>query len=431
MKLIIDKLAKVFKAEVEFDGITVIAGANNTGKSTVGKALWAMFTAFSNLDARVHDARRSKYESLMDDFEERFTDGGFEEPSYVVAEELASGDMSFERLRQMLETSVDKDLETPDYEEWLQRFQEIAELSVESLKCQEVLGEIANVFHSQCGSFLYPASYPSIELHIKNKSLRFEATGSVPKCDFGVKLQRKAFYIDSPNALLEVRNAVRSRRSYLPWMFRHQSSLSKTLVDGVRSCVIREDSKASSSVDELLIAKKFSQIEGRLQELMGGTLSYSKDRGLQFIDKHFPDQPLKIDNLSQGVKSMALLQAAFMKGAIGDSDVLILDEPEIHLHPVWQIKYAELIVMLQKEFNLTVLLTSHSPDFVEAIKLYSKKHGIKGSLKGYLSNVAENGSVTLDPVNGDDWDVVFETFGSSFDELMKLRSELESGNVQE
>lgn len=430
MKLIIDTLAKVFKAEVEFDGITVIAGANNTGKSTVGKALWAMFTAFSNLDSRVNDARKIKYQSLLDDFEERFTDGGLEESTYDVSEELVTEGMTFERLRQILESSADKDLETPDYDEWLRRFQEVAELSVDSLKCQEVLSEIASVFHSQCGSFLFPGTYPSIELRIKNKALRFEATGSVPKCDFGVKLQHKAFYIDSPNALLEVRNAVHMRRFDFPWgVYRRRSSLSRTLIDGVRSCVMREGSKESNSVDELLIAKKFSQIEGRLKELMGGTLSYSKDRGLQFVDNNFPAQPLKIDNLSQGVKSMALLQAAFMKGAIGDSDVLILDEPEIHLHPVWQIKYAELIVMLQKEFNLTVLLTSHSPDFVEAIRLYSKKHGIKGSLKGYLSSVAENGSVTLDPVNGENWDVVFETFGSSFDELMKLRSELELKNV--
>ena len=40
-----------------------------------------------------------------------------------------------------------------------------------------------------------------------------------------------------------------------------------------------------------------------------------------------------------------------------NKDVVILDEPEIHLHPQWQIAYAELIVLLQKQFDLSVVVT--------------------------------------------------------------------------
>lgn len=39
MKLEIRNLAKIIEADIEIDGITVIAGDNNTGKSTVGKTL--------------------------------------------------------------------------------------------------------------------------------------------------------------------------------------------------------------------------------------------------------------------------------------------------------------------------------------------------------------------------------------------------------
>lgn len=35
-------------------------------------------------------------------------------------------------------------------------------------------------------------------------------------------------------------------------------------------------------------------------------------------------------------------------GVLRKKDILILDEPEIHLHSEWQIIYAELIVVLQK-----------------------------------------------------------------------------------
>ncbi len=37
MKLYINNFAKIRNADVTVDGITVIAGENNTGKSTIGK----------------------------------------------------------------------------------------------------------------------------------------------------------------------------------------------------------------------------------------------------------------------------------------------------------------------------------------------------------------------------------------------------------
>lgn len=40
MRLQIENFAKIAKADINIDGITVIAGENNTGKSTIGKALY-------------------------------------------------------------------------------------------------------------------------------------------------------------------------------------------------------------------------------------------------------------------------------------------------------------------------------------------------------------------------------------------------------
>ena len=65
-----------------------------------------------------------------------------------------------------------------------------------------------------------------------------------------------------------------------------------------------------------------------------------------------------------------------MNGAIEKNGTIVLDEPEIHLHPTWQAQLAEVIVLLQKEFGLHVLLTSHSPYFIRAIETYSVKHAI-------------------------------------------------------
>ncbi len=40
MKLSLKNMGKIGAATIEINGITVIAGENNTGKSTVGKALY-------------------------------------------------------------------------------------------------------------------------------------------------------------------------------------------------------------------------------------------------------------------------------------------------------------------------------------------------------------------------------------------------------
>ena len=43
MKLKISNFAKVEEADIKIDGITVICGDNDTGKSTIGKILFSIF----------------------------------------------------------------------------------------------------------------------------------------------------------------------------------------------------------------------------------------------------------------------------------------------------------------------------------------------------------------------------------------------------
>lgn len=60
MKITLNNVAKIKHAEVEIKGITVIAGENNTGKSTVGKALYAIFNSFYNVKDQIDLVIRKK-----------------------------------------------------------------------------------------------------------------------------------------------------------------------------------------------------------------------------------------------------------------------------------------------------------------------------------------------------------------------------------
>ena len=102
--------------------------------------------------------------------------------------------------------------------------------------------------------------------------------------------------------------------------------------------------------------------------------------------------------------------------------MLILDEPEIHLHPEWQLRYAEILVLIQKSFNLTILLTTHSPFFLDAIELYACKHRIGDKMHYYLSEAVGN-QVLFHDVS-DEIDKIYEKMSAPVQVLENLRAEL-------
>ena len=66
MKLTINNIGKLKNAEVEINGITVITGENDTGKSTVGKILWSVFNGFYKIDEKVYKEKVSELEKIVD-----------------------------------------------------------------------------------------------------------------------------------------------------------------------------------------------------------------------------------------------------------------------------------------------------------------------------------------------------------------------------
>ena len=65
MKLVLKNIGKVQNATVEINGITVIAGENDTGKSTVGKALFSVFNGFYNIDKEIISEREKSIEGQL------------------------------------------------------------------------------------------------------------------------------------------------------------------------------------------------------------------------------------------------------------------------------------------------------------------------------------------------------------------------------
>ena len=65
MRIFLKNIGKIDNAEVDIDGITVIAGENDTGKSTVGKVLDSMYNSTNNLEVKMKNARISRLRSIV------------------------------------------------------------------------------------------------------------------------------------------------------------------------------------------------------------------------------------------------------------------------------------------------------------------------------------------------------------------------------
>jgi len=104
---------------------------------------------------------------------------------------------------------------------------------------------------------------------------------------------------------------------------------------------------------------------------------------------------------------------------------LILDEPEIHLHPEWQMVYAEAIVQMQKEFELTVLITSHSSAFVRAIECYCDYYDRMQELDVYRTKELGNFEFTIENLSYMECGVseLYDDFSRTYSKLDELLEE--------
>lgn len=133
---------------------------------------------------------------------------------------------------------------------------------------------------------------------------------------------------------------------------------------------------------------------------------------------------LDVASLSTGLKSFVIIKQLLLNGALNEKDVIVLDEPEIHLHPEWQLIYAELIVLLQKKFDFHIIVTTHSSHFMEALELFAKRYGLFNRCNYYLADVKEHGAYFENVT--DDLSRIYKQMVDPTLLLSRLREELET-----
>ena len=437
MKLSINNFAKIKQSDIIIDGITVIAGENNTGKSTVGKVLFSLFNALSNVEEKIRDERLKEIETtnrmiLRNNLSEvnsiklqisysiytvaRNINQSIQEKIYengLVDDQEISKAVE-DTLEKFLHISVEKRGEYWNVmvDDMVKNIIEILNLPEENIVLEIISRYFNNVFHAQISPLLTEKDEETIlTLEIKGKKQTLIFLNNM--CNeyiSNVGLTHKAIYIDNPFIIDELSGVRINTRNVI------NESLIDLLTDSFEGNIM------DGVIESVRVKEKMGDIYKKLQEVVDGDIILNQSAEEFYLKKEGFTEPIALNNLSTGMKSFTIIKMLLENGSLKEKDVVILDEPEIHLHPQWQIVYAELIVLLQKYFDLSVVVTTHSPYFVDALNLFSYKYGTENKVNYYLSET-EGDTVIMNRVT-DNLELIYQKMASPIQMLDTLRYEL-------
>jgi len=389
MKIHIKNIWIVKNAIVNLDWLSVIAWNNDTWKTTVSKVVFSVIKAFQRYKT---DFNISKEEILEDKIWDLYM-----KLRFLIRRIWKNDDLSLNDL-------LKKDFYPPNFLNELSIFSnedifeikknKIIKLKLSELEEKNILIEIDNIkqeflkdekkedlikkalknilkseFENQFNTL-----WKKWNIELKEwKTLLFkiilsENQVSEVKINDDILKINDTTFIDSPMHLnlfnyLNVRNNV-------PWRRNKELQFHITdLFTKIRNSKFEEDK-------ENILIKKIGKLVGWFFKIIKEWYA----ENLYFLKWKEKINPI---NIATGIKSFWLLDLLDKSNSINSENLLILDEPEVHLHPEWQVKYAEFIVELIKERDLSVLITSHSPYMIEALSKISKEKEAKASF--YLS----------------------------------------------
>lgn len=399
MRVNIKNFGKIKEANIEINGITVIAGENNTGKSTVGKAVSCMYNAFHNLDAKVERERLKDIVRLFIHSRANFPDKF--ETALDIADELL-------RLNGPNEKEVEQIISPYFQNENTMKMEDIVQKTLGYLKFDEyelkkmIVDRFFNVvFNHQIINNVNIDDNASVELDIKDGEVGVNFHKNNVSSITQMDLYCDGIYIDNPFLVDSIEKAVPydKEEEAFSMVFRRNDfyNLRYILAEKLSSSPL---DKGSSLMDEAIYKSRVDKFLNRIVETVKGDF-IEKEGKIMFTDKD-TNSEIELANLSTGIKSFAIILKLIENRMINDKTMLVLDEPEVHLHPKWQLIYAEILVLLQKEFDLNIIITTHSPYFINAIETYSAKNEVANRCKYYLAELDSEGSVFRDVTRNTD-----------------------------
>ena len=314
-------------------------------------------------------------EKIADNFKDFF--GIFDRTEAKIAIELLKNNKNYsEDEIKIIINNYKKDLKIENISNFVQEINETLKISDKEI-IKVIVSRIMNKeFHNQINAIFSKEkmNIGEISLKIKDKEIDLKIENNeISDVQNYFLINKETMYIDNPFIL----------DSYDFEDENHQTHLATNVFS----------ENENSVISEIKVKKKLNNIYQKLNSVLSGEILENKNSKFVYR-KNGEDIDLK--NLSTGLKTFAIIKMLLQNGTLEENGTIILDEPEIHLHPEWQLKFAELIVLLQREFGMHILLTTHSPYFLNAIEVFSERHKIDDKCKYYVAENEGNSSIIKD-----------------------------------
>ena len=381
----ISDFAKIKKANVKINGLTVISGENDTGKSTVGKVVYSLIKSINTYKTSgVNVIKKSILEQMEDSIR-------------LIGRLTIRKTKKFVELRNQIfyyiPSPVLYDVDSLFSLDRLERYEErIAKLEFEQLSnIAKETNDFAqkkqywndSLLQDKINRLLYMISFYQEESKQLSVNLNLELKASIgdvlinslhPEDKGKISLSLKDKEALSLDVTTENLVVTKYNADDFEYIFDDATYIeTPLLISEEFDLKFNKRSSYADILKKIKIAQnpKEKKLEYILQTIPGEI--YMKND--KFSYKVSPKgKELSLSAMASGVKSFNILQLLAQGGFIGGvSKLLIVDEPENHLHPEWQLKYAELIVSLVAK-GASIMLTSHSPYMIEALYYYAKQH---------------------------------------------------------
>ena len=379
MKLKIENIGKIKCADIDLSSITVITGVNGTGKSTVAKSLFSAFNGMANTYNQIQNDRDYSLTRLV------ISSSAGISKAFKFRNELLKNKNDITKVQMIAKKYLDDE----EIEFFMKRYEdimsvndkEILDLIIERRFNREFNNQINNIYNNKEGKINLTIKDKTTEFFIENN--KFKQINNI------MELGTEAVYIDDFKCIenIEYRNENEEDDDVLRIMGLLSSDINEV---NHKSHLYRKIKILNTNgvIEEILNMNKFESIFQDVFKDFPGKMTISKNSKLQY-SLEGTDKAIDIRNIAEGMKNFLIIKLLINQEKLLENGVLILDEPEIHLHPEWQLLFAELIVLINKHLKTHILINTHSPYFLDAIGVYSKKHGISDD-KYYLAELDGN-----------------------------------------
>jgi predicted ATPase len=135
---------------------------------------------------------------------------------------------------------------------------------------------------------------------------------------------------------------------------------------------------------------EFEEIYGKIKNLMGGYFEYDQKEGFIFRKGKYK---FNMNLVASGIKIFGLIQLLIERNLLSKNTFLLLEEPEVHLHPSLRFKLIDVLKLLS-DSGAYVIFSTHSPEIIRYVEyLLRKKELTEKNTEVLHLTIGEKGSI--------------------------------------